>query len=96
MLSDTQSSSGKLTREQILDAVKSIVAEHATCNAEEIREEHHLINDLGCDSLDVVDITMEVEDHFDISVPDEVSERSPTVGAIADGVMQLLGNGNPN
>jgi acyl carrier protein len=91
-LSNPQSSVEKITREQILEAVKSIVAEHATLSAEKIREEHHLLNDLGCDSLDIVDITMEVEDHFDISVPDEVSERSPTVGAIVEGVAELLVN----
>ena len=80
----------KYNRDQVLEAVKSIVAEYATVNAESIREEHHLINDFGCDSLDIVEISMEIEEHFDISIPDEVSEREQNVGAIVDGIMQLL------
>ena len=90
MLSNTQESPSKVDRAQILEAVKSIVAENATVSAENIREEHHLENDLGCDSLDIVEISMEIEERFDISIPDEISEHAQNVGAIVDGVMQLL------
>jgi len=51
------------------------------------------VADLGCDSLDVIEITMEVEEHFDVTVPDEASERIDTVGQIADGVLELRGRG---
>ena len=37
-----------------------------------------------------IEITMEVEEHFDVAVPDEANERIDTVGQIADGVMELL------
>jgi acyl carrier protein len=91
MSSITQSAPAKLDRGQVFEAVKAIVAEHATFSATEIRPEHHLENDLGCDSLDIVEISMEIEEHFDISIPDdELSERGMTVGAIVEGVMQLL------
>jgi acyl carrier protein len=90
MLPETQSISTSLNREEVLEAVKQIVAENATVSAENIREEHHLENDLGCDSLDIVEISMEIEEHFDISIPDEVSEHAQNVGAIVDGVMLLL------
>ena len=40
--------------------------------------------------LDVVEIAMEIEEHFEISIPDEISERTRTVANIADGVLQLL------
>jgi acyl carrier protein len=90
MLSNAKTSAIEADRKQIFEAVRTIVAEHATARAEDIREEHHLENDLGCDSLDIVEISMEIEEHFDISIPDEVSERSPTVGAIMDGVIELL------
>ena len=80
-------------RESVLEDVKQIVGRHMNIEPETIREEDALINDLGCDSLDVIEITMEVEEHFDISVPDEASERINTVGQIADGVLELLGRG---
>jgi acyl carrier protein len=90
MISETKPLSDALDREKVLEVVKTLVAERATLSAEQIREEHHLTNDLGCDSLDIVDISMEIEDHFDLSIPDEVSERAQTVGAITDGLMELL------
>ncbi|MCC6124028.1 MAG: acyl carrier protein [Pirellulales bacterium] len=93
MLSEKQSAPIKLDRGQVFEAVKAIVAEHATFSAAEIRPEHHLENDLGCDSLDIVEISMEIEEHFDISIPDEISEQTKTVGSIVEGVMQLLKRG---
>ena len=49
-----------------------------------------LFNDLGYDSLDIVEATMEVEEHFNITVPDDQAEPIRTVGSIVDGVMRLL------
>jgi acyl carrier protein len=57
---------------------------------EAIEETSHLENDLGCDSLDLVEIVMELEDHFDISVPDEVADEVRTIREITDGLMRLL------
>jgi acyl carrier protein len=70
--------------------VKRIVGEQTGMAPEKIRETHELINDLGCDSLDVTEIAIEAEDHFGISVPDEVAQHSRTVGDIVDGLLQLL------
>jgi acyl carrier protein len=56
---------------------------------EKIHETDELINDLGCDSLDVTEIAIEAEDHFTISVPDDVAQHSRTVGDIVDGVLQF-------
>jgi acyl carrier protein len=58
---------------------------------EQIEETHTLLADLGCDSLDIIEITMEVEEHFDISVPDDQEQDVRTVGDIVDGVLRLLG-----
>lgn len=78
------------SREQVLADVKQIVAESAGMPAEQIRETHTLLTDLGCDSLEIVEIVMEVEEHFDVSVPDGLEEEIRTVGDIADGVLRLL------
>ena len=78
------------SREQVLEEVKQLVAEQVALPTREIREEHDLIADLGYDSLDVVELAMELEEHFDITVPDAMSEQARSVGQIADGVMQLI------
>jgi acyl carrier protein len=80
------------SRDQILADVKRIVAEQAGIAPEAVRESDNLINDLGCDSLDVIEIAMEVEEQFGITVPDDVSDAARTVGDIVDGVLQLLGH----
>jgi acyl carrier protein len=78
------------SRDQVLDGVRKIVGEQMGMPPENIRETDALEADLGCDSLDVVEIAMEVEEHFGIDVPEDLGEGARTVGQIADGVMQLL------
>jgi acyl carrier protein len=80
-----------LSRQEVLEDVKRIVSEFATVPPAHLQESHALIADLGCDSLDIVEITMEVEEHFDISVPDDQAQDIRTVGDITDGVLRLLG-----
>jgi acyl carrier protein len=81
------------SRDQVLADVKQIIGEQMAIPPEKIRESHTLVEDLGCDSLDIVEITMETEEQFGISVPDELVERIRTVGDVADGVLELLGQG---
>ena len=91
MSANSNLSSGvRPTRDQVLGDVKQIVGEHMGIAPDDIREGDHLVNDLGCDSLDVTEIAMELEEHFAIDVPDEFIDQSLTVGAIADGVVDLL------
>jgi acyl carrier protein len=74
--------SGKilLSREQVFDEVRRLVPEQASLPAGEIREEHDLIGDLGYDSLDVVELAMELEEHFKIrGTRLRVGERRPTM-----------------
>lgn len=85
-----RSNEASLSRDQVLDAVKRIVGEQMGIPPEQIREQDRLDTDLSCDSLDVVDIHMEVEEHFDITVPDEADVQTITVAQIVDGVLQLL------
>ncbi|NQU21941.1 MAG: acyl carrier protein [Candidatus Nealsonbacteria bacterium] len=80
-----------LSRDRILAEIKEIVAEQTETPAEEIREDHHLLDDLGFDSLAIVEMSMEIEEHFDVSVPDELGEQARTVRDVTDGVLELLG-----
>lgn len=81
----------RFSREQVLEVVRQVVGEQMGITPQQIREQDRLINDLGCDSLDVVEINMEVEEHFDVTSPDDVDIQAITVGEIVDGVLQLLG-----
>lgn len=88
---DSRINQSQPTREKVLDGIKRIVGEQMAIDPGQIQETNHLENDIGCDSLDLVEIMMEVEDHFGVSVPDEISDQSRTINEIADNVLKLLG-----
>ena len=64
----------------IEEKVKSIIVEQLGVNAEQVTTEAKFIEDLGADSLDTVELVMELEDEFEISIPDEEAEKIRTVG----------------
>jgi len=64
----------------MLEKVKEVVVEQLDCNADEIKEDSRFIEDLGADSLDVVELVMALEEEFDIEIPDEDAESILTVG----------------
>ena len=64
------------------DKIKDIIAEQLSVDAEEIKAESNLQDDLGADSLDIVDLIQSIEDEFDLSIPDEAVEGIKTVGDI--------------
>lgn len=78
------------TREQVLADVRAMASQHCDVAAEMIRECDHFENDLGFDSLDLVEFTMEIEEHFEIDVPDDAAGELRTVRAVVDGVGELL------
>jgi acyl carrier protein len=78
------------SRPEVLKQVLQILSGYANMPVEEIRETHLLFEDLGLDSLDLVECSMEIEEEFGVSVPDELVEQVKTVGDVADGVMGLL------
>ncbi|MBQ7549908.1 MAG: acyl carrier protein [Bacteroidales bacterium] len=65
---------------EVIDEVKEIIAEKLSVDKEEITLDKSFTNDLGADSLDTVELIMEFEKRFDITIPDEVSETIQTVG----------------
>lgn len=68
----------------VLDKMKDILVEQLECNPEDITMESLLVDDLGADSLDAIDIVMSVEDTFKVEVPDEIIEKIKTVGDIVN------------
>lgn len=66
----------------VLEKVKAILAEQFDVEEDKITEATDLQDDLGADSLDVVDLLMSIEDEFEVEVPDEEIENIKTVGAL--------------
>jgi acyl carrier protein len=64
----------------IAERVKKIVADKLGIDESEIAMESSFANDLGADSLDTVELIMEFEKEFEISIPDEEAEKIQTVG----------------
>ena len=64
----------------ILERVKNVVVDKLKVDPSEINLEANFIDDLGADSLDVVDLVIGFEDEFDIQIPEEDSEKIKTVG----------------
>ena len=64
----------------VLDEVKEVVAEQLGVNIDEIKEDSKFAEDLGADSLDVVELVMALEEKFEIEIPDEAAEKIQTVG----------------
>ncbi len=64
----------------IKDRVTKIIVDKLAVNASDITMEASFTNDLGADSLDTVELIMEFEKEFDISIPDDQAENIATVG----------------
>ena len=61
------------------DRVKKIVVEHLGVEAEKVTEEASFIDDLGADSLDIVELVMAFEEEFGVEIPDDAAEKIATV-----------------
>ncbi|MEF2553715.1 acyl carrier protein [Aurantimonas sp. A2-1-M11] len=70
----------------IAERVKAIVAEHLDLDRGAIDDNAEIVNDLGADSLEMVEMTMLFEEEFGIEIPDDVAERIVTIN---DAVMLL-------
>lgn len=64
----------------IKERVQNIIVEKLGVDESEVTPEASFTNDLGADSLDTVELIMELEKEFDISIPDEQAEKIQTVG----------------
>jgi len=74
----------------IEEKVIDIISEQMGVDKSEITRETSFINDLNADSLDTVELVMEFEDEFDMSIPDEEAEKIQTVGAAIDYVAKVM------
>lgn len=64
----------------VFDRVKAIVVEQLGVEADQVTPQSKFVEDLGADSLDVVELVMALEEEFDLEIPDEDAEKIATVG----------------
>ncbi len=69
--------------------VIEIISEQMGADKNEITRDTSFINDLNADSLDTVELVMEFEDEFDMSIPDEDAEKIQTVGAAVEYIVNV-------
>ena len=64
------------------DKIKEIIVEQLGVEADQVTMEASFIDDLGADSLDIVELIMALEEEFDMEIPDEEAEKISTVGDV--------------
>ena len=82
-------STDEIDVQAIENKVIEIISEQMGVDRSEITRETSFINDLNADSLDTVELVMEFEDEFDMSIPDEEAEKIQTVGAAIDYIINI-------
>lgn len=72
----------------VFEKIKSLLADQLDTDAEGITLDTNIADDLGADSLDVVELLMAIEDEFEVEIPDEEIENLKTVGAVVDYIQE--------
>jgi acyl carrier protein len=74
----------------LIDDVKNIIVEQLHVTPEKVTESAHFVDDLGADSLDIVELVMAFEEKFAVEIPDEDSQQLVTVGKAAEYLQKKL------
>lgn len=72
----------------VAERVIEIVAEQLGVEKDKVKPETSFVNDLGADSLDTVELVMELEEEFNVNIPDDAAEKIETVGQAIDFINQ--------
>ena len=68
----------------MFDSVATIISEQLGISVDKIENNSHIIDELGADSLDVVELIMAFSDEFGVDIPDELAQSMSTVGDIVE------------
>jgi acyl carrier protein len=77
----------------VYEKIKNITVEQLGVEEDDISMESSFIDDLGADSLDVVELVMALEEEFDLNIPDEDAEKIQTVGDAVKYIQEHLSEG---
>jgi acyl carrier protein len=80
-----------MSDKSIADRIKDIIVEQLGVNADQINPGAKFIEDLGADSLDIVELIMALEEEFGTEIPDEEAEKLHTVGDVAKHIEDTQG-----
>lgn len=73
-----------MNSDEVFEKVKEIIVNQLGVSDTSVTMEASFIDDLGADSLDIVELVMALEEEFDIEIPDEDAEKAVTVGDVVD------------
>ncbi len=73
-----------MSSEEIFEKVKGIIVDLLQVSEDAVTEDAHFIDDLGADSLDLVELIMGIEEEFNIEIPDGEAEKVVTVGDVVE------------
>jgi acyl carrier protein len=73
-----------MDREELFEKVKGVIVEQLRVDEDEVSDDASFVDDLGADSLDIVELVMALEEEFGVSIPDEQAEKIKTVGDAVD------------
>ena len=79
-----------MSSEEVFEKVKGIVVEQLGVTEDTVTMEASFIDDLGADSLDIVELVMALEEEFDIEIPDTDAEKVVTVGDVVDYIKENI------
>ncbi|ADL51640.1 acyl carrier protein [Clostridium cellulovorans] len=74
----------------VFEKVKGIIAEQLGVDEDEVTMDSSFVDDLGADSLDIVELIMALESEFDIEIPDEDAEKASTVGNVVEYIREHI------
>ena len=80
-----------MKKEEMLARLKEIIIDRVDVEEDQIVPEASFVEDLGADSLDIVELIMGIEEEFDIEIPDEDAEKLTTVGEAMNYTLGKLG-----
>jgi acyl carrier protein len=79
-----------MDRDEIFDKVKGVIVEQLNVEEDDVNEDAAFVDDLGADSLDIVELVMALEEEFGVSIPDEQAEKIKTVGDAVDFIVESV------
>jgi acyl carrier protein len=79
-----------MDRDELFEKIKGVIVEQLGVDEDDVAEDAAFVDDLGADSLDIVELVMALEEEFGVSIPDEQAEKIKTVGDAVDFIVESV------